>query len=571
MLAFFGLSNSSFKSFGFGLNQAMVSVDPTRQQAEHDLLSTCSWLSQNQNSYQLESVQTSSFAKHYQFVQFHLGYKVYGAFYKVNIAFDGTVLSKFNSFIPIHTVLSISTVNAFGSDQTLCFYWHKQSFKLLQYAKEKNALGEMEEILKDEKGSVVFTRMLDLFVKKDTLIKTTIFNPDPLTSAEKSYGQDGLWKHSNGLNTAELAGQMKVFSTTLKFSNDTFYAASPYLIMQDLESPSQKVFQSTHANFSFNRSQTEFREFNVLYHVETYRNYLKTIALPLTGMQAILTDPTAYQGQDQSRFSYSTLNPSLYYGTGGVPDAEDADVIIHEYTHGINYFLAPNTVNGNERLAIEEANCDFMACQYSKAISSYNWRWVFNWDGHNEFWSGRDANSTNVYPKDLSGDFYTSSLIWSSMLNDLSEDLGRDIITRLLLNSVYSYGNNMTMQDAADLLIQTDSLLNGYAHFNILKPRMVQRGFLVTGFGSAKELEKGLKLINSEGFAHGKGDLMLLNASNQLVSFEVLDVNGKCMLSSTKPKAQHQFSPNDFPIGIYFLKIKNESGSETVFKLMRLN
>lgn len=162
----------------------------------------------------------------------------------------------------------------------------------------------------------------------------------------------------------------------------------------------------------------------------------------------------------------------MYFGTGGVPDAEDADVIIHEYTHGINYFLAPNTVDGNERLAVEEANCDFMACQYSKAISNYNWRWVFNWDGHNQYWSGRDANSSNVYPKDLSTDFYTSSLIWSSMLNDLSDDLGREIITRILFNSIYSYANNMSMQDAANLLVQSDSILFGNAHFNILKTKV---------------------------------------------------------------------------------------------------
>jgi hypothetical protein len=73
-------------------------------------------------------------------------------------------------------------------------------------------------------------------------------------------------------------------------------------------------------------------------------------------MFVIRVDPTAYQGQDQSRFSYSNSNPALFFGTGGVPDAEDADVVIHEYSHGIFYFIAPNSLGSLQRLAIEEAN-----------------------------------------------------------------------------------------------------------------------------------------------------------------------------------------------------------------------
>jgi len=545
-------------SFGFGSNQSIASVENNFQIAENALLNSNPWLLNNQNQFKLESSQTSQFAQHFQFVQFHQGVKVYGAFFKVNIAFNGKILSFFNSFKPVYELQPLHGILA--KDECR-FFESNHQFYLLNYSQVKNNKGEVFEYLKDASGKLYHSRMLDLKAKKDTVISTQVFNPDPLTSAQKTYGQDGLWNHANGANTTELNSQLKNLTTTITFQNDTFFPSSPYIVISDLESPSQTIFTSKLANFSFNRSQSEFREFNVLYHIEVFRKYLKSIQIPLTNMPAILADPTAYAGQDQSRFSYSMVDPALYFGTGGVPDAEDADVIVHEYSHGINYFLAPNTVDGGERLAIEEANCDFMACQYSKSISDFNWKWVFNWDGHNDFWAGRDANSPNTYPKDLSSDFYTSSLIWSSMLNDLSEDLGRDIITRILINSISSYANFMTMQEAANLLIQSDSLLYGYAHFNILKPRLVQRGFIVTGVESHQELFSNIVLLNSQGFANGSADL----------TWEIFDINGNLILKSSEQKSIHQISPNLFSTGMYFLTISNENGEHSTAKLLRLN
>jgi hypothetical protein len=558
----------SSNSFGFGSNQSIASVDINFQIAENALLNSNPWLLNNQNQFKLESSQTSQFAQHFQFVQFHQGIKVYGAFFKVNIAFDGKILSFFNSFKP---VFELQPLNGIFVKDECRFFESNNQFYLLKYSLGKNSKGEVFEYLTDATGKLYHSRMLDLKVKKDTIISTQVFNPDPLTSAQKTYGQDGLWNHANGANTAELNSQLKSMSTTLTFQNDTFFPTSPYIVIQDLESPSQTIFTSKSANFSFNRAQSEFREFNVLYHIEVLRKYLKSIQVPLTNMPAILADPTAYAGQDQSRFSYSMSDPSLYFGTGGVPDAEDADVIVHEYSHGINYFLAPNTVDGGERLAIEEANCDFMACQYSKSISNFNWKWVFNWDGHNDFWAGRDANSPNTYPKDLSTDFYTSSLIWSSMLNDLSEDLGRDIITRILLNSISSYANFMSMQDAANLLIQSDSMIYGYAHFNILKPRLVQRGFIVTGVESHQKLSSNIELINSQGFANGNANLIVQNSLNQKMKWEIRDINGNLILVSTEDKPTHQISPEQFSFGMYFITITAENGSVANAKLLRLN
>jgi hypothetical protein len=365
----------------------------------------------------------------------------------------------------------------------------------------------------------------------------------------------------------ELNAERKPKGMRLKFANDTFYAENNYAIIKDLQAPSQNVFKSKQANFDFTRSQSQFREMNTLYHIEVFRDYLKKIGLPFTSMYQMPVDPSAHFGADQSSFEIADL--TLLLGTGGVPDAEDADVIIHEYTHGLNWFIAPNTISGNQRLAVEEANCDVMACFHSKAMSDYNWRWIFNWDGHNEFWDGRDGNTDNKYPDDLSADFYYSSLIWSGMLNDIGEDVGRDVLTRLLFQSVYSYANNLNMQEAANLLLQADSLLYNKNHFTQLQLRMQERGFNVSiGLQELGGLDPLVKVLNSAEFTQGIGAVTILTRTKESFSVQLIDLYGKLVFEAASEDNSLSIKASEIPAGTYILKVK--MGDEQAYgKLLR--
>ncbi|OYU95133.1 MAG: hypothetical protein CFE21_12565 [Bacteroidetes bacterium B1(2017)] len=544
-----------------------------RDQALSQITTQFPWLLQNQNGLLLQSERRSEIGSHFLFAQMHQGILVYGGDVKINLSLSGKVLSVFSNLKPIYELLPTNTL-AVGSNQDKKAYLLIGSEWLPCIVKvEPNNNRELVENVYNRDNALIQSRMLDLFARKDSLVPSKVFNPDPLTTAQKTYGQDGIYKNNGGADASELNAERKVKNITLGFSNDTFYASSSFAVIKDLESPTQTVFQSTSANFNFTRSQSEFREMNCLYHIEQLRTYLTSINLPLTGMKPLLVDPTAYQGQDQSRFSFTDKGePALFFGTGGVPDAEDADVITHEYTHGISNFIAPNTTSGSERLAVEEANCDFMACQYSKAISAYNWRWVFNWDGHNEFWSGRNANSKNVYPTDLSSsDYYQSSLIWSSMLNDISEDIGREVTTRLLLTSMYSYNNNQTMQEMANLLAEADSIVYGYEHIPALTTRFTERGFSIrTGLLETFEKIVGLQVINSEEFAKGTGSLKVSMASNQKIKAVLYNIMGETIQAESKFVLEYNLAPTNLNPGVYFLHVSDEKGRTQVLKLVRL-
>jgi hypothetical protein len=529
--------------------------------ANKTVLAQSPWLHKAQNNFYLEAERNSLAAKHFLFVQTHQNILVYGATCKVNMGLNHSILSIFNGFEPIESVLPLPA--NFSFDNAKKYVWFKQqgAWILAEQQVAKTNLGEaLELLISVADGSILKETFRDLNWRKDTLVRTKVFNPDPLTSAQKEYGEGGLFKHNNGANSPELTAELKEKNITLTLQNDTFYPWSPYATILDLESPSQNLFRSTAANFDFNRNNSVFREMNCLYHIEAFRKYLAQIGLPFTDLAPINLDPTAYSGQDQSRFSYSLDKPALFIGTGGVPEAEDADVIIHEYTHYLNYYIAPNTINGNQRLAVEEANCDFMACMHSKAASNFNWRRIFNWDGFNEFWSGRDGNSNNTYPKDVSTDFYRTSLIWSSMLNDISEDVGRDVLTRLLLQSVYSYANDMSMQDAVNLLVQADSLLYGYGNLSKLRANMETRGFAVTGLPNSLNAQLNLQVLNSAEFASGKGLLNVQATNGDKLNYRMLNIQGVVVKEDLSFVAQIQLGSENLSPGVYFLLLSNEKG-----------
>jgi hypothetical protein len=433
---------------------------------------------------------------HYTFVQTYEGRNLYQASVKVNTDLKGNLLNVISNLYDLPELLLGNTSNvepviaekyldsAFTANRHSLTYLVQEiayvedemleAGLLLTYGSFNTSLGS-KEIIFDQQGRIISENNLITNYKhhpqqQDSAVVMQIFGPDPRTTTQK------VVKDRADLDDPLLNQQRQRVKLNVNYVNDTFRLATPYCVIREFDSPKKPVCYSLKPAFEYTRCNDCFEQVNILYHISSLQEYVQKLGFTNLANYPIEADANGWGGADQS--SFSPFTNTLSFGEGGVDDGEDADVIIHEYSHALSNAAAPGTNIGLERKVLEEANADYFAVSYSKSIDSTDWQNIFNWDGHNEYWSGRKAVSGKVYPLNLTGEIYQDAGIWTATLMQVQQKLGREITDALLLESLYSYSANLTLPDAALLLIQADRLMNGGQHEATLTELFVRRGIL---------------------------------------------------------------------------------------------
>lgn len=336
-------------------------------------------------------------------------------------------------------------------------------------------MGDWQVFVDARTGEVLHIEDIMRYSKKKADGSGMVFEPDPLTTAGVTYGAP--YSDQNDTDVTELNNErVNVVLRDLTKQGDNYILEGPYVVLSDLESPTDNFpALSDSTEFNFTRAQEEFEDVMVYYHVDLSYRRLMELGFNIPSLLAFQADPHGLNGDDNSHFVPS--GNYCAWGEGGVDDAEDADVIWHEYAHAIQDNITGGMAYTGETQSLQEGSSDYWAVSYSRSISDYDWYKVFNWDGHNEFWSGRLANLNWVYPDDyVSG--HNGGQLWSSALMVIWEQLGRDITDRLFIQAHYIWGTSPGLQDAAEAFIQADRDLYGGAHLSVIIPVFDQRGLV---------------------------------------------------------------------------------------------
>jgi hypothetical protein len=340
----------------------------------------------------------------------------------------------------------------------------------------------------------------------DTTLHVKIFNPDPLTTLLKNYG--GIYIDSNDVHQpwCDTAYMLKDVRAT--YSNGIFYVENNLVTLDEFEDPVAVPVTGTNPDFFFQRNQSSFEDVNILYHITNFHDYIASLGYDSLMLGGVTVDAHAQFGADNSVFLRNGGNPTLRFGTGGVDDGEDADVIIHEYAHGLSWSANNNDNFSDERSGLDEGIADYWATSYSRNISNFHWDQVFTWDGWNEFWSGRTATTTNNYPQS-SGLIYKTGEVWNAAMSSIYGDLGGIITDKLMLEAMYFLTNTSTLPEAGWYILQADSLLFAGQHTTTICTRMQQKNIFDSNCKptSVKTTgaDIGYQVFNSLGFAEGTG------------------------------------------------------------------
>lgn len=410
--------------------------------------------------------------------------------------------------------------------------------------------GKAFTIYKDEFNTIIHSTA-DFLNIKDSVGFGNVFMPDPLTSSQQVYS--GNYIDNADATNPSLDQELYNVQLELFFENDTFFLENEHVKITNHSSPDIQPQKSTQNNFNFNRSQNGFEEVNAIYHITRFAHYFKdTLGFSNLVSYQIPVDVYALGNADASEFIRTTNPPRLNFGTGGVDDAEDADVIIHEYTHALSNSAAPATLSGSERFALEEGIADYFAAAYSKDIDDFNYKNIFSWDGHNEFWNGRTLNHNKNYLTDLTNNRYSDGEIFAAYLMEIRNQIPDTTADKIFIQSIYSWFPEMTFKDAHNLILQADTALNNSSNSQIIQAVGCSRGLSSPNCTNSISNQFNITeiWINSS-----------LVKSNQL-DFVGMPLNSFIRIYTSNGKLLQQYQYNGQPIyldnGFYVVKFHHQ-------------
>lgn len=389
------------------------------------------------------------------------------------------------------------------------------------------------------------------FSEADTTVITKVFLPDPLTSANVDYGFPYVDDNDNDI--IELNNQAAFVTMKVQLEDGIFYIRNENIVLKDLNAPTTPVVTSELPEFLYTRSESGFEDVNTFFHLTNLNKDI--IAAGYEDLQDfyIEVDPHGASGADQSFYISATV-PSIQFGEGGVDDAEDADVIIHEYSHALSDHASPLSNSGLERRAIDEGYGDYFAASYSRKFSDFNWEDIFSWDGHNEFWFGRNANSNKHYPENNSDNIYASCEIWSGALMDIFDIIGKENTDLLVYESLYGSFPNMTMPDAAQIILAAEELIFDGAFYTPVFDALFARGLIYPN-AIQNNNNHHVQILNTGGFATNNEPIFIQLETTESVTVHCYNMEGKLVDTFSGTGDFFEWNPQVDSKGLFIIEI----------------
>jgi hypothetical protein len=198
-----------------------------------------------------------------------------------------------------------------------------------------------------------------------------------------------------------------------------------------VQSSTGKPAYSATNRFFYDRHDDQFEQVMAYFWINQAQEYLQSLgfgsSLPPVNERQQLVKVDQYGGDN----SYQTDKPfRIRYGKGGVDDAEDAEVVVHEYGHAVQASQVPGFGASEQAGAIGEAFSDYFGVTVGLAADrQYGWPMktdpvcVADWDSVSYTSEVphclRRLDSGKRYPGDMVGEVHADGEIWSQALWDL--------------------------------------------------------------------------------------------------------------------------------------------------------
>ena len=242
-------------------------------------------------------------------------------------------------------------------------------------------------------------------------------------------------------------------------------------------------------SFAYTRSQDEFEQVMAYYWITQAQTYIHSLGFG-SSLPSINNEPQDVRiNQLGADNSFETTHPKdeLRFGKGGVDDAEDAEVILHEYGHAIHASQNFN-FDPEENGAISEGFGDYWAVTVADVVSQSlgvpeqePLPCVMDWDATSYTSTVphclRRLDTNLHYPQDLNGEVHHDGQIWSRALWDIRQALGHVHADTIILEGTNGY-TGTSMPDLATRTVAAAQALYGPSAAAAVQLAFHNRGIL---------------------------------------------------------------------------------------------
>jgi hypothetical protein len=232
----------------------------------------------------------------------------------------------------------------------------------------------------------------------------------------------------------------------------------------------------TDGSYLYTRHDDRFEQVMAYYWTTQSQLYLRSLGFDGVTFAEVNADQQRVRinqlGYDNS-FATDHPRDEMRFGKGGVDDAEDADVILHELGHQIHFSQSETFFSSAEAGAISEGFGDYWAYTVSKAVmadlglpAQADPACIAKWDA-----TSYDSNPANgiclrridadlTYPDDLVGQVHADGRIWSHALYDLHAAIGQSHADTAILAAQFDW-TGTTMTELAERIVDQAQDLYG--------------------------------------------------------------------------------------------------------------
>jgi hypothetical protein len=243
---------------------------------------------------------------------------------------------------------------------------------------------------------------------------------------------------------------------------------------------------SAAGRFDYTRHDDEFEQVMAYYWITEAQNYLQRLGFgtglfPPVNKEAQRVRINQW-GADNSFFT--DKQDELRFGKGGVDDAEDAEVILHEYGHAMQDSQQTPFGFGfsEEAGAIGEGFSDYWAVTVSSLIApTPDPACVADWDSTSYTSKAphclRRVDTNLRYPQDLKGEVHYDGQLWARALWDIRKAIGATQADTVIVNAHFGMPDP-TMPELAAKTVAVARQIYGNGVATKVKAAFAARGIL---------------------------------------------------------------------------------------------